>query len=485
MSTITGNILKGAKWTALSTGIITVVQLVQFALLAKLLPPAEMAVIAAITTVLIFSQILLDMGLGAALIQKDEVNDRELSSLYWLNIFVGVLLFILLYAISPFIADFFNQERLTELIRVTAVMFLIAPFGQQFQYMLQKELRFNLLAKIEVVSTIASFGVLLLFFYFTDGLMAFAISQLFLQSFKGIAFAYVYYKKWRPSFRFSLKDVAPFLSFGSFQLFSRLVNRMGSNIDVFLIAYFLGNRELGLYNVAYQLITIPVLKLNPIITRVAFPVFAKSKNDIAAVSKGFLDVTKMLALVTFPMLAGLAAVSDVFSVVFLEKAYFPDVVPIICVLAIVGALRVLMNPNGSVILAKGRADLAFYWDFGVMILYGAALYFAALTGDLVIVSWTYVATSLINFMIGRWLLKKLIGLSLKAYMKTLVQPIIMTALMAVPVLLINKMMPGTEGAILQLAVCVTAGVLIYAAAVYKVYGTLIKARLPKRWRGTT
>jgi O-antigen/teichoic acid export membrane protein len=69
-----------------------------------------------------------------------------------------------------------------------------------------------------------------------------------------------------------------------------------------------------------------------------------------------------------------------------------------------------MNPNGSVLLAKGRADLAFYWDSGIMLLYGLSLYAAVLTKDLTITAWTYAAISLINFFIGRWLLKYVIQL---------------------------------------------------------------------------
>nr|WGD69880.1 oligosaccharide flippase family protein [Bacillus subtilis] len=183
---------------------------------------------------------------------------------------------------------------------------------------------------------------------------------------------------------------------------------------------------MGIYNLAYQIVTIPVLKINPIVTRVAFPVFAKNKYENSVIREGFLNMTKMLALVSFPLLIGLVSVSDAFiTAVFGEK--WLAAVPILNVLAIVGILRVLMNPNGSVLLAKGRADLAFYWDSGVLPLYGLSLFAAVQTGSLLTVAWVYAIISVVNFLIGRWLLAYVIKLNLSAYFQSIMKPFLITA----------------------------------------------------------
>ncbi len=157
---------------------------------------------------------------------------------------------------------------------------------------------------------------------------------------------------------FDLKGMKGFFSFGAFQLSSRLVNRLGANIDMILIGSFIGAEALGIYNLAYQIVTLPVLKINPIITRVAFPVFAKNKHENSVIREGFLNMTKILALISFPLLLGLVSVSDAFvASVFGEK--WLAAVPVLNVLAIVGILRVLMNPNGSVVARKraGRSGV--------------------------------------------------------------------------------------------------------------------------------
>ncbi len=113
MPSITNQILSGAKWTSISTACITVIQIVQFALLGRVMSLAEFGLVGMITTVVVFAQIALDMGFGAALIQKDHVTDKQMSSLYWLNIITGLALFALLFFSSPLIADFIGGRSLS------------------------------------------------------------------------------------------------------------------------------------------------------------------------------------------------------------------------------------------------------------------------------------------------------------------------------------------------------------------------------------
>ncbi|KMM58511.1 Teichuronic acid biosynthesis protein TuaB [Bacillus glycinifermentans] len=480
MSTITKQILNGAKWTSASTLIITVIQIVQFALLGNMMTIAEFGLVGMLTTFTVFTQIVLDMGFGAALIQKETVNERQLSTLYWLNIITGMALFAGLFFLSPVIAGFYQRDELVLLIRILAVMFLIAPVGQQYQYLLQKELRFQVLSKIEAGANALSFVLLIVLIFLIDPILAYVLSQVFLNSFKGIMFFAVYLKKWRPSFVFAPLEVKDFFSFGAFQLASRLVNRLGANIDMILIGRFLGAEALGIYNLAYQIITIPVMRINPIITRVAFPVFSKNQSDNTTLREGFLNMTKLLALASFPLLIGLATVSDLFIEVVFGEKWLPAV-PVLNILAIVGLLRVLMNPNGSVLLAKGRADLAFYWDSGILVLYGLTLYAAVLTKDLTVAAWTYAAISLINFFIGRWLLKYVIELKLGDYFKTIGKPLALTALMAVLALFLSA---GTRHllpeAVLQLAVSVGISAVFYGFLVGKVYRRAVRAQFSRK-----
>ncbi|EOR26100.1 colanic acid exporter [Niallia nealsonii AAU1] len=441
MDSIKSQINSGAKWTSISTLVITLLQIGQFIILGNLMSAKEFGMIGMLTTITIFAQIFVELGLGAAVIQKHHATARQLSTLFWINILLGILICLFMQAASPIIADYFQTKELEGKIRLLSILFLIAPIGQQSQYLMQRDLSFQLLGKVETISTIFSFSLLigLLFLTKQNPVNVYVWSQVSLYSLKGILYYICYLPKWKPSFVLDIKDCKEFFSFGIYQLLSRLVNRLGSNIDMLLIGRFIGMEALGLYNLVYQIVTIPVLKLNPIITRVAFPVFAKDKNNNQALETGYLHMTKLLAIVSFPLLLGLYSVSDLVIPLFFGEQWI-EAIPILQIMIIVGILRVLMNPNGSIILAKGKANIAFYWDLGVLVCYGAALLAAVRSNQLEIVAWAYVGVSILNFIGGRMLLTRMIGLQLKSYVKVLLLPFILAGVSSGIALLLKNQM---------------------------------------------
>ncbi|RFU67436.1 MOP flippase family protein [Bacillus sp. V59.32b] len=484
MSSITGQLTKGAKWTGISTMIITVIQIIQFILLGNQMSISQFGLVGLLTIVMVFAQIILDSGFGSAIIQKEQVSNRMLSTLFWLNVVVGIVLFIVLFFTSGLIAHFFHRSELSELIRILAVVFLAAPIGQQSQYLLQKDLRFNQLGKIETISATVSFFILVILIFTINPIYAYVISQVVLYSLKSIWYFVSYAKTWRPGFAFDLKECSEILSFGAFQLSSRLVNRIGSNIDVILIGRFMGAEALGVYNLVYQIVTIPVLRINPIMTRVAFPLFSKNQHSHTALNDGFLHMTKFLSVITFPMLMGLASVSDLFILTFFGEKW-SGAIPILQIMAIVGILRVLMNPSGSIILAKGKANIAFYWDAGMLLLYGVSLGIAVTSNSLQIVAWTYVLVSIVNFIMGRWLLAWLIGLRWSRYLNTVAMPFALSLLITAVAYVINKSCAHyfSEATIWPLIISVGVSAGLYLLLLSKVYPGFFSKLLKMRTGG--
>jgi len=484
MSAIKSQLVKGAKWTGLSTGLITIVQLVQFIVLGNTMSISDFGLVGIMTTIIMFAHIILDLGFSSAVIQKEAVSHRQLSTLFWLNVLVGLSIFVVMNLASPLLAGFFHRSELEQLLSILAYMFLLAPIGQQSQYLLQKELRFSLLGMIEVISTIISFLTLMILIFTISPIYAYVISQVILYSLKSILYLMFYQKSWRPSFTFHLSECKDLLSFGSFQLASRLVNRLGSNIDVILIGRFMGAEALGIYHLVYQIVTIPVLKINPILTRVAFPVFSKNQHNNKALHEGFLHMTKLLSLVTFPMLMMLTALSNVFILTFFGQKWI-DAVVILQIMAFVGILRVLMNPNGSIILAKGKANLAFYWDACVLLLYGISLYLAVLTNELQVVAWTYVAVSMVNFLLGRWLLSFLIQLNWRHYLGTISIPFLLSLSITVIAYVIKESCEAffPQNHIYPLVISVGGSMALYVLLLYKAYPSAFFVLAEKRSRG--
>jgi len=151
--------ISGAKWTTLSAAATGAVQVVQFTVLAWILARADFGLMSMTMVVVGLGQMLADLGIGAAIIQRQQSSADELTSLYWLNVLAGVILFGALFAAAPIGARLFAEPRLTELIRLASFSLLIIPIGQQFEVLLQRDLGFRQLAGIEVGSAAIGLGV--------------------------------------------------------------------------------------------------------------------------------------------------------------------------------------------------------------------------------------------------------------------------------------------------------------------------------------
>lgn len=459
-------LIGGMKWTGSATIINTGMQLLQYVILGRLLAKSDFGLMGMVTVIISFAQVFTDMGVGNAIVHRQNASHKQLSTLYWLNVFTGVTVALIVFFSAPIVAGFYNEPKLIELIHLIALIFCIIPFGQQFQYLMQKNLEFDRIAKTEITSVVLGVCLAIVLALFGVGVYALVFGQIAFHTLKSILYGIQGWSAFRPSFYFKLGEVKEFLSFGAYQMGSRSVSYFSSNIDYILIGRFLGAEALGVYTIAYQLVVVPVTKINPLITRVAFPLFAKVQNSNDSLSKGFTDMSKMLAVITFPILFGLMCTADILvPVMFGEK--WEASIPLVQILSALGLLRVLMNPNGSILLAKGRADIGFKWDLGVAAIHAVAFYFVVNLG-VEAVAITYVILALVNFLLGRILLHYVIGLNGKEYFRGLSKPAIFSGSMAVLVygvyLLLSLIHFPTL--IIPLVILVMIGVITYFGLFY-------------------
>jgi lipopolysaccharide exporter len=410
----------GAKWTTASTIGTSALHFVQLAVLARLLSPQDFGLMAMIMVVLGFAQAYADMGISKAIIYRQDATREQLSSLYWTNIMAGVAVFIIVFASIPLIVRFYNEPRLFSLLPWSALIFLITPVGHQFQILLQKELSFKPLAVIEISSAVAGAVTAVGSALAGLGVFSLILGQLANSTVKAFSLTGIGFRRWRPGLRFKKTDLKGYMSFGLYQMGEKSVNYFSANIDYIMIGKFLGADILGFYTLAYQLIIFPLKKINPILNRIAFPVFARVQNDDGLLRSGFLEVTKILSYISFPLLIGLGVTAPLFVPLVLGDAWLPSI-GLVQILVLVGLFKTLGNPTGSVLLAKGRADIGFKWNVFVaaintLVFYGAVQY------GLYQVAWSYVILSFIYFCLFRFILKKVIGLTWGIYLKELMWP---------------------------------------------------------------
>lgn len=450
----------GAKWTSASTGVMVLAQLAQIAILARLLTPAEFGLAATIIVIIGFARTLGDVGLTQAIIARPEPAGPHLSSLYWLNAILGASLAVLVLVTGPLITALFAEPRLGPLLPLAALHFVITPVGQQFQALLQKSLDFRTLARIESVAAVC--GPVAAVALAISGVGAASIVGGFLvtAAVKALMLAAVGWRTWRPTLRLRRDDLRGYLSFGANHTGAHLVNYLGSNIDYIMVARFLGAEALGVYAIVYQLISIPRLRLNPMLIKVAFPVFARRQHDDASLRRGYLGVSRLIALITFPAMAGMGATAPYLVEVVFGSQWAASA-PVLEVSVILGMLFALASVQTPVFLAKQRPDIT--WKIGVARLVALIAVLYAVVGlGLVAVAWGFVAVTAGTFVVGRLYLQRVIGLSWRAYLIALREPALVALAMAAVVLVATPALVGELGDdALVFAAQVVLGVVVY------------------------
>ena len=146
------SILKGVKWTSISTVGVALASLVRISILTRFLNKEDFGLMAIVVFVLGVLNLFTDMGLTSAIFHKQDISRKEYASLYWVNLFFGISLYGLIYLLSPYIASFYNEPQLTELILILAISIVFAGLGNQYKTIEQKNLNFKLIAIVEIIS---------------------------------------------------------------------------------------------------------------------------------------------------------------------------------------------------------------------------------------------------------------------------------------------------------------------------------------------
>ena len=454
--------ISGAKWTTASSLGVAAIQFCQLIVVARILSPSDFGLMAMVMAVIGFAQIFTDVGISSAVIHRQSNTQQALSSLYWLNVFAGAAVFLLTIAATPVVVAFFDEPRLEVLLPCVALLFLITPFGQLFQLLLQKELRFRDLALVEILSVIVGAVVAIGCAYEGLGVYSLAFAQIGIACFTTVSLAMIVWRQWRPTFLFRTAAIRPYIRFGLFQLGDRGLNFLAARVDQIIIGAILGAGTLGIYNFAWNLAIMPVTRISPILTRIAFPVFAKVQLENERLKRGYLLMVGLLTTTNAPILVGGAAVASTLVPLALGPKWI-SVVPVLQVLAFVGLSRSIGNPIGSLLLSKGRPDLSFKFTACVVLLQIPAVYLGARIGGIAGVAWTVLVLQLAAEAAAYFfLLRPLIGPCLREYVSCIALPLATSICMAALVFLVPLLVHGSLQFVLTIQIAV--GAIFYVIA---------------------
>jgi O-antigen/teichoic acid export membrane protein len=322
--------------------------------LARLLFPEQFGLIGMLMIFIAVSQSFLDSGFGDALIQKQEITQTDICSIFYFNIVVGFAAACLLSLAAPLIAAFYKQPVLTPLTRALSLTIVINSFGLIQNTLLTKQINFKTQTKVSLIA-----GVLSGIIGITLAVRGFGVWSLAIQQ---ISSAFVrtaclwFYSSWRPILVFSFNSLREMFGFGSRMLFSGLLNKIFDNIYLVVIGRLFSAGDLGFFTRAKTLNDIPSQTLSDMAGRVTFPVFSTIQNDPARLKRGLKKALTVLVLVNLPLMIGLAIIARPLVLVLLTEKWIACV-PYLQLLCVVGLLYPLHRMNLNVLQALGRSDL--------------------------------------------------------------------------------------------------------------------------------
>lgn len=453
----------GAAWSAAAQWLVQLSQFAVSIVLARMLVPSDYGLVGMALVVTGFVALFGNLGLGAALIQKKEIDEEYISTAFWTTVAAGIVLLGVVYAAAPFAAEFYREPRVASVARVAALGLLFGPMNSIVTSLLERHMRYRAVAMLDISTALLGQATALVFALSGMGVWSLVAGTLVAQATRiPLAFAF---ERWTPRLEFSVAKLKDLFSFGGYLLAFNFVNYFNRNLDKLIIGRTLGAAQLGFYDMAYQAMLKPLQNVSDTIGRPLFPALASLQDKQQQAAEIYRTVVTYISLISFPAMFGLAAVAPEFVIVVLGDQWAPSI-PVLQILAFVGAIQSIAATVGSVYLSHGRSDLMLKIGMAGGLLFLIAFVVGAQWG-IVMVALCYGSASAVVWLSSQQVANKLLGLSYREYMKALVPAFRGSSIMLIVVMVMREAaLSWSASPLACLIVAVTTGVLSYGVALW-------------------
>ncbi len=401
------------------TGIVTV-------LLARFLAPEDFGLIAMITVFIQIANSIMDSGFRQALIQKKNIDDNDLCTVFYSNILLGLISYILLFLTAPFVAKFYNEPRLILLIRIIGISIIINSFKIVQEAVLSKKLDFKSIVFASLPGTIVSGIIAIILAYNGFGVWS-LVFQMIIYSLVNSFFLWRSYR-WQPKLIFSIKSFERLYSFGSKLFLSGILNIIFQNIFIIVIAKIFSPKEAGYYFFAFKLQQIVVFQLNDSLNKATFSALSLIQNDQDKLKQGIRELISVLTFIIFPVVLFSSALAYPIFKVFLSPTWLPAHI-YMQLLFLAGMIIPLHTINLNILRVKGRSDLFLLLSVIKKIIVSLVLFVSFKYGIIAILV-GQIITSFINYIPNSFFSKRLINYSVSEQLNDVMLPFISSSVIS-------------------------------------------------------
>jgi len=435
------------------------VQFILFIILARLLTPSDFGLVAMVMVFTGFADLFSDLGFGPSIVQKKEIDDRLLSSIFWLNVGTGLVTTLIMFSVSPFISTFYNEPRLRPLVIIISSTFFLGSFGIVQRTLFQRMMDFRSLLIISLATNILS-GIITIILVL-NGFGFWSLAWHSLISCLVLVILTWQISPWKPSFSFDKKAVKEVTNFSGSILGFSIFNYWVRNGDNFLIGKFFNAAALGIYSRAYNIMLLPLHQISWVVGQVMFVSLSRIQDDKVFVKQVYLRTVRAIALITFPMMLGLFVVADSFVLTLLGNQWV-DVILILRIFCIGGMIQSISTTVGLIFNSQGRADILFIWGSAAGVLLMSSFVVGILIGNIVALALCYTIMECVILLYPSFAIPgRLINLSFFEVVKSVTGVFMCALVMSVGVYLFGTLLPPGCSHWLQLLSKTSTGIILY------------------------
>lgn len=449
----------GVIWRILEVGGTQVIQLLIGIVLARLIMPEQFAAIAMLSIFFAVAQAFINSGFATALLRKNDRTQIDCSTVFYFNIVIAFVSYIVLFFIAPYVADFYNLPELKPILRVSSITLVIGSTCGVHRTLFTARMDFKSLTKYNIAALIISGCVGMYMAY-----KGFQVWALVTQSIVSttVSTACIWYASaWRPTLQFSWVSLKEFFSFGSKLLASGLLDQVYTNMYSVIIGKFFPHSDLAFYNRASGLKTMASSTPTSVLQSVTFPALCKLQDSDEALRSGYRKMLQVSAFVIFPLSLGLGSISYPLINVLYTKVWI-YAATLLQIIVFAGMWYPIHAINLNLLQVKGRSDLFFRLEIIKKII-GVAMLCITVPLGLEAMCYGSICTSIIALLINTHYTGKLLNLGLIEQLKDIWPSLFLSLIMFVAC----KILATALGdGILSLTTTILAGVAIYVGGAH-------------------
>ena len=433
------------------------VSLVVSIVLARLLAPDVYGTIALVTVFTTILNVFVDSGLGNALIQKKDADDLDFSTVFFFNIAVCCLLYILLFIAAPLIARFYNSDELVPVVRVLGLTLIISGIKNVQQAYVSRTMQFKRFFFATLGGTIGAAIIGIAMAYYGYGVWALVVQQIFNATVDTIILWVTV--KWRPKRVFSWTRLKVLLSFGWKLLASALLETLYNNIRQLIIGKLYTSTDLAQYNRGRQFPELIVSNVNTSIDSVLLPVMSKSQDDSKQIKSMMRRSIKTSTYIMAPLMMGLAFCAESIVGLILTDKWLPCV-PFLRIFCIAYMFYPIHTANLNAIKAMGRSDLFLKLEIVKKII-GMTLLLSTMWFGVMAMTYSLLLNSVLSQIVNSWPNRKLLNYGYLEQLKDILPGIALAVFMGCCVNLVSLFNLSN---IVTLLIQIPMGAVIYIGA---------------------